>query len=126
MLFASRRPLICAALGLAAASVWGVDDAAAEDLTGRYSVKGSLANGSQYSVRADIKMTSETTCDIHWSDGSEGICILEGKSLSIGSDVQGKPQVGIYHLNPDGSLEGIFTDNFHPKGISREKLTPIK
>ena len=104
----------------------GCTAAAAEDLSGNYLVKGTLANGMRYSVSAEIVMTSETTCDINWSDGSKGVCMLDGKTLSIGSAVRGKPQLGVYQVAPDGSIEGVFIDNFHGgKGINREKLTPV-
>lgn len=117
--------MVARTLSVAALVVAVCSAAAAEDLGGRYLVTGKLANGRSYSVSAEIVMTSETTCEIKWYDGSKGVGMLDGKTLSIGSAVNGNPQVGVYHVNPDGSIEGMFTDNFHPKGISREKLTPV-
>src|SRR5262245_49840614 len=84
--------------------------AAAEDLSGHYLVRGTLANGTKYTLTADIVMTSETTCDVKWSDGSDGVGLLDGTTLSIGSIIHGKPQVGVYKVAADGSMEGIFTD----------------
>lgn len=104
----------------------GCTAAAAEDLGGRYVVNGTLANGRNYSVWAEIAMTSETTCDISWADGSKGVCMLDGKTLSVGSVVHGDPQVGVYQVAPDGSIEGVFIDHFHGKGINREKLTRVR
>ena len=88
---------------------------AAKDLGGHYAVNGTLAKGRNYSVTADIVMTSETTCNITWYDGSKGVCILDGNTLSIGTALRGEggPQVGAYQVSPDGSIEGVFIDNFH-------------
>jgi hypothetical protein len=106
----------------------GCTAAAADGLSGRYAVNGMLANGMKYSVSAEIVMTSQTTCDIKWSDGSKGVCMVNGTTLSIASVVHGDPQIGVYQVAPDGSIDGVFTDNFHPKGVDgihREKLTPV-
>jgi hypothetical protein len=70
-------------------------------------------------------MTSENTCDVYWGDGEKGVCMLDGTTLSVASVVHGDPQVGVYQVAPDGSIEGVFFDNFHGKGINREKLTPV-
>jgi hypothetical protein len=115
---------IFAAAGFIAA---GCTAAAAEDLSGRYAVDGTLANGRTYSMTAGIKMTSENTCDISWSDGTKGVCMLDGTTLSVGSVmVNGHPQVAVYQVAPDGSIEGVFFDNYNGKGLSHEKLTPIR
>jgi hypothetical protein len=54
--------------------------------------------------------------------------MLDGTTLYVASVVHGKPQLGIYEIASDGSMEGVFTDNFHGKGgnIHREKLTPVE
>ena len=117
---------IFAAAGFIAA---GCAAAAAEDLSGRYEVNGTLANGKTYSNWAVIKMTSENTCDISWSDGSKGVSMLNGTTLSVGSVTgKGEPQVGVYQVAPDGSIEGVFFDNEKAtgKGIGPEKLTPVR
>jgi len=100
--------------------------AAAADLGGRYELKGTLANGNNYSTAAEIVMTSETTCDVNWTDGTTGVCMLDGTTLSVGSVLHGGfPQLGIYQVAPDGTIEGVFIDNKHGKGTHREKWTPI-
>ena len=72
-------------------------------------------------------MTSETTCDINFVDGSTGVCMLDGTTLSIGSILHGVyPQLGIYQVGPDGTIEGVFIDNYHGKGTHREKWTPVR
>jgi hypothetical protein len=38
----------------------------------------------------------------------------------------GHPQVAVYQVAPDGSIEGVFFDNYNGKGLSRERLTPIR
>jgi hypothetical protein len=37
----------------------------------------------------------------------------------------GFPQLGVYQVTPDGTIEGVFIDNKHGKGTHREKWTPI-
>lgn len=103
--------------------------ASADGLGGRYAVTGTLANGMKYTVSAEIEMTSQSTCNIAWSDGSKGVCLVDGTALSIASVVHGNPQVGVYRVAPDGTIEGVFTDNFHPRGtdgIHREKLIRVQ
>ena len=66
--------------------------------------------------------------------------LLDGTTLSVGSvflpglpggehpfgeiNVKAEPQVGIYHVAPDGSIEGVFFDNVYKGG--HEKLTPVR
>jgi hypothetical protein len=120
--------------------VAGCTAAAAEDISGRYEANSTLANGTTFSNWAVIKMTSENTCDISWSDGTKGVCMLDGTTLSIGSvflpgvpggehpfgsvNVKAEPQVGVYQVAPDGSIEGVFFDNVNKGG--HEKLTPVR
>ena len=62
-------------------------------------------------------MTSATTRDIKWSDGSKGICMLDAATLSVASVVHGEPQVGVCQLTTDGSLEGVLlatSRSLHP------------
>ncbi|QRM54927.1 hypothetical protein [Sinorhizobium sp. BG8] len=129
---------IFAAAGFIAA---GCAATAAEDLSGRYKVNGTLANGRTYSNWAVIKMSSENTCDITWSDGTKGVCMLNGTTLSYASVilpglpggehpfgeicVKAEPQVGVYQVAPDGSMEGAYFDNTSNKG-GHEKLTPVR
>jgi hypothetical protein len=115
---------ILAAAGLIAA---GCTAAAAEDLSGQYTINGTFPNGTKYTNRAVIKMTSENTCDIFWSDNSKGVCMLDGTTLSCGVVLEyGSPQVAVYQVAPDGSIEGVFFDNINGKGFSHEKLTPVR
>jgi hypothetical protein len=103
----------------------GCTAAAAKDLSGLYNVGGTFANGKTYSNRAAIKMTSENTCDFNYSDNTKGVCMLDGTTLSCGFALEyGSPQVAVYQVAPDGSLEGVFFDNIHGTGFSHEKLTP--
>ena len=113
---------VCAIAGFIAAACTAV---AAEDLGGRYEVKGALANGKNYVSGAEIVMTSDTTCEIAFSDGPKGVCILDGTTLSVAVVVSGVAQVGVYKVAPDGSMEGVFIDNFHGAGLNKEKLTPV-
>jgi hypothetical protein len=124
-----------AAAGFIAA---GWTAAAAQDLSGHYTASTTFANGRTFSTSADIKMTSANTCDISWLDGTKGVCMLEGRTLTVGSVIprrqlseafhqgDGEPQVGVYQVAPDGSIEGVLFDNHAGKGFAREKLTPVR
>ena len=105
----------------------GCTAAAASDLSGLYTVDDTFADGrTSNSNRAAIKMTSENTCDITYSDDTKGVCMLDGTTLSCGlTQKYGSPQVAVYQVAPDGSIEGVFFDN-NGKGFNHEKLTPVR
>ncbi len=102
-------------------------DAAAGDIAGRYRAECTLPNGSQCSsATAEIEMTSENTCRIKWSTGEIGVCMLDGTTFSAGYIVHGKAALGVYDVAPDGSIEGVFIDDYHGVGFGKEKLTPLR
>ena len=42
--------------------------------------------------------------------------MLDGTTPSVASVVHGDPQVGVYQVARDGSMEGAVIDTFHGKG----------
>lgn len=104
----------------------GCTVAAAQDIAGSYRTEGTSTTGASYTENADIEMTGETTCRIKFSSGFSGICMLMGKTLTVSYLVHGKAGLGIYEVFDDGSIEGIFIDDFHGGGIGKEKLIPLR
>ncbi|MBC7280390.1 hypothetical protein [Hoeflea sp.] len=112
---------ICLAATLGMASVAQADVAA-----GTYTVEGTNLDGSSYGGTARIEPSSDTTCHIHWSTGSEstGICMLYGNAFAAGYVFEtGGVGLVVYEVMDDGSLEGVWTiDGL--SGAGTEILTP--
>lgn len=86
--------------------------ASAQNIGGVYTVEGTNHDGSPYRGEARITLTSDTTCEIEWATGgtsSHGICSRNGDSFAA-AYVMGKSMgLVIYKLQPDGSLDGLWT-----------------
>jgi hypothetical protein len=111
------------AAALVAATTVGV---AAQDFGGTYNVQGTNLNGSPYSGTAEVKVISDTTCEIYWTTGgttSQGICMRYGPAFAAGY-VMGDGTVGlvIYQIMDDGTLDGTWTISGAP-GSGTEVLT---
>ncbi|WP_271892518.1 hypothetical protein [Candidatus Phyllobacterium onerii] len=110
----------------------GSSVAAAEGIGGQYRSEGIDPADSHFSVTVEIEILAENTCRIKWSDGSKGICMLKGTTLSTAGIVHGTAQLGVYEVSSDGSIEGSFIDDYHGGGIGKggkigkEKMTPIR
>lgn len=103
--------------------------AAAQDIGGLYSVKGTNLDGSPYGGKAEIKITSNTTCEIHWITGpttSSGLCMRNDDAFAAGYVMDDK-SIGliIYKASPDGTLKGVWTIAGQ-NGAGTEVLTPVK
>jgi len=109
------------------ATALGAGSAAAQDITGRYAVEGTNANGSTYSGIATITATSENTCRIVWEVGStsEGICMRNRNAFSAGYVLGNSIGLVIYEIFGDGSMQGIWTVADQP-GVGTEILRPIR
>lgn len=102
--------------------------AQAQSIGGNYSVEGTNLNGSTYSGTAEITLTSETTCVIHWQTGSttsEGICMRNDDSFAAGYVGEGYTGLVIYKVLADGTLSGLWTIA-NNGGAGTETLTPIR
>jgi hypothetical protein len=102
--------------------------AAAQDIGGLYNVNGTNFDGSPYGGQAQIKITSNTTCEIVWKTGStssNGFCMRNDDAFAAGY-VMGK-DIGllIYKAAPDGILRGVWTIA-GKNGAGTEILTPAK
>jgi hypothetical protein len=96
-------------LGLAVAGLAG--NAYSQDIGGSYRVKGTNHNGSPYGGSAEIRLTSDTTCEIVWETGStsNGICSRNGDSFAAAYVMGDAIGLVIYKVRPDGSLDGLWT-----------------
>lgn len=99
---------------------------AADFAGGHYTASGTNLDGSPYSGTADIKIISNTTCEITWVTGSTtsyGQCMGMGDVIAAGYVLGDAVGLVMYHLNPDGSLEGYWTVG-GKDGRGTEALTP--
>ena len=100
--------------------------AAADGLGGSYRIQGKNLDGSSYSGKAEITVTSENTCRIRWDTGTVqyGICMRNGPAFSAAySFANGTVGLVIYKIRDDGSLAGLWTIA-DQKGVGEEILTP--
>lgn len=112
-----------ALLGLAAMAL----PAAAQDLGGEYTVKGTNLDGSSYKGTAEIVITSNTTCEIRWVTAgreSVGICMPNGNALAAAYVMDDAVGLVIYRVLDDGTLDGVWTIAGQ-RGRGTDVLTPV-
>ena len=98
---------------------------AAQFRAGLYRVDGTNLDGSPYAGVARITILSNTTCKIEWDTGApaSGPCMRVGDYVSAAYVMSGAVGIIMYHLNDDGSLDGIWTVS-GVNGSGTERLTP--
>jgi hypothetical protein len=116
-----RLVLMALALGLTSFG------AAAQSVSGRYTVEGRNFDGSRYRGLAEIMVTSKNTCRIVWNTGStsEGICMRNGDVFAASYGQGDTAGLVIYQIRPDGRMEGLWT-MADQDGVGTETLIPIK
>lgn len=100
--------------------------ASAQSIGGTYTVSGTNFDGSRYGGEAEIVLTSQTTCVIHWTTGgttSDGICMRNGTAFSAGYVMGNDIGLVVYQVKPDGTLDGLWTIA-GKEGNGTEVLTP--
>lgn len=100
----------------------------AGNVGGRYQVNGTNLDGSPYRGSARITPSSNSTCRIEWRTGSttsSGFCMLAGDALAAAYRLNDSVGLVLYKLQPDGSLNGIWTIADKPGG-GTEVLTPAE
>ncbi|MBU2486604.1 MAG: hypothetical protein KKG78_16100 [Alphaproteobacteria bacterium] len=100
--------------------------AQAQVATGTYTVEGTNLDGSSYGGTATIELSSDTTCHIHWSTGTEadGICMLYDNAFAAGYVFEtGAVGLVVYQVMEDGTLEGAWTIDGQ-SGSGTERLIP--
>ena len=123
----NRGNLTMQRLALAAAFMLaGIGGAAAQNIGGYYDVYGTNINGSEYRGTAEIRVISDTTCEIYWTTGSStssGICMRYGVAFAAGYVLGDAIGLVIYEIMDDGSLQGTWTIAGYD-GNGTEVLTP--
>ena len=105
-----------------------VPAAAAGFREGPYTVNGTNLDGSPYTGTAEVKLLSDTTCQITWTTGSTssvGLCMMMDGVVAAAYQQGTAVGVTMYHVNDDGSLDGAWTVAGQ-NGSGSEKLTPAK
>ena len=114
-----RRFLLACALILFAAPAHAQRD-------GLYDVTGRNLDGTDYTGVAQIRSVGLNSFNIVWRIGNqlvEGVGMASGRTVSVAYGLAQRPGIGIYTLNPDGSLDGEWTIIGAPT-IGRERLVP--
>ena len=90
--------------------------------------RGQNLDGSPYSGTAEVTLTSETTCTIHWVTGSstsDGICSRNGDAFAAAYVLGDAIGLVVYKVMEDGTLDGLWTIAAQ-EGSGTEKLTPAR
>jgi hypothetical protein len=93
---------------------------------GLYDVTGTNLDGTTYSGLAQIRALGLNSFAIVWRTGSdvvEGVGMASGRTIAVAYGLAQRPGLGIYTLNPDGSLDGEWTV-VGANGMGRERLVP--
>ncbi len=114
-----RRLLLACAFLLVAAPAMAQRD-------GIYEVTGTNLDGTAYTGLAQIRAAGVNSFIILWRIGDqlvEGVGMASGRTVSVAYGLAQRPGIGIYTLNPDGSMEGEWTVVGAPT-TGRERLVP--
>ena len=114
-----RRLVLALALSLLASPALAQRD-------GLYDVTGTNLDGTPYSGVAQIRAMGLNSFAIIWRIGTtlvEGAGMASGRTIAVTYGVAQRPGIGIYTLNPDGSMDGEWTIVGAP-AIGRERLVP--
>jgi hypothetical protein len=102
--------------------------ASAQNVGGKYAVKGTNLDGSSYGGTATITPAG-SACVIVWDTGSgsisKGICMLANKAFAASYVLDGKVGLVVYEVQPDGALKGVWTIA-DTEGAGTELLSPAK
>ena len=93
---------------------------------GVYEVSGTNLDGTTYTGLAQIRAVGINSFSIVWRIGNtiiEGAGIASGRTVAVSYGQAQRPGMGIYQLNPDGSMDGEWTIVGAP-AIGRERLVP--
>jgi hypothetical protein len=91
---------------------------------GLYDVTGTNLDGTPYTGVAQIRLVGMNSFNITWRIGNqlvEGVGMASGRSIAVTYGLAQRPGMGIYQLNPDGSMEGEWTIIGAPT-LGRERL----
>ncbi|MGG5822775.1 hypothetical protein [Falsiroseomonas sp. HW251] len=112
-----RRLILALGFLVLAAPAWAQRD-------GLYDVSGTNLDGSAYTGVAQIRSTGLVSFNILWRIGDllvEGVGMASGRTVAVTYGMAQRPGMGIYQLNPDGSMDGEWTIAGAP-AVGRERL----
>ncbi len=98
----------------------------AADVGGSYSAAGTNFDGSTYKGRAEITVSSNSTCRIVWHIAGadwKGVCMRANETLVAAYKYKDNIGLVYYKINENGVLDGIWTLADHD-GAGKELLTP--
>lgn len=113
-------------LALAAGFLLALAAPALAQRDGLYDVTGSNLDGTAYTGQAQIQAAGLASFIIRWRIGNqvvEGFGFASGRTIAVAYGLAQRPGIGIYTLNPDGSMDGEWTVIGAP-AIARERLVP--
>lgn len=93
---------------------------------GLYDVEGTNLDGTPYTGQASIQSSGLSSFVIRWRIGNqivEGVGFASGRTVAVAYGLAQRPGIGIYTLNPDGSMDGEWTIIGAPAN-ARERLVP--
>lgn len=101
-----RRFLIGAALALSLAAP------AAAQRSGAYDVTGTNPDGTEYTGTLLLTQVGLSSFRVVWTIGGdviEGVAMVSGLTVATAFSLNGQPGMGIYELERDGTLAGVWT-----------------
>jgi hypothetical protein len=104
----------------------GIALPAAAQQSGLYDVTGTNLDGTSYTGVAQVQQVGLASFTILWRIGNqavEGVGFASGRTIAVAYGLSRRPGIGIYTLNPDGSMEGEWTIIGAPAN-ARERLVP--
>ncbi|WP_372622975.1 hypothetical protein [Falsiroseomonas sp.] len=93
---------------------------------GLYDVTGTNLDGTDYTGIAQIRSVGLNSFLIRWRTGNDitdGMGMASGRTIAVTYGAAQRPGIGIYTINPDGSMDGEWTIVGAP-AIGRERLVP--
>jgi hypothetical protein len=99
---------------------------AAAQAPGIYEVTGTNLDGTPYTGLAQIQTTGLASFSIRWRIGGsliDGLGFASGRTVAVAYGLATRPGIGIYTLNPDGSMDGEWTIIGSPQN-GTERLVP--
>lgn len=94
--------------------------------TGLYDVTGTNPDGTAYRGTLLFQQVGLVSWRVVWSiagDRIEGVGVSAGNIFSAAYELGQRPAIGIYNVNPDGSMSGQWSV-VGSSGIGTEMLTP--
>ena len=116
-----RRATLIATLVLASLAL--APAAFAQLRAGNYAVAGQNPDGSAYEGTFELMEGPSAAWVARWNVGNAqiiGLGLIQGGMLALSFNVEGRPGIAVYGVEPDGTLRGTWTSG---GGLGTETLT---